>query len=83
MQAKPTKALTAHQTYTVQQAQAVLGVKNSKFYDLVNSGQLETFFNGRRYVTAEAIDRYQREQVRLERERLEAKREARKAQSAK
>jgi hypothetical protein len=39
MQAKPTKALTAHQTYTVQQAQAVLGVKNSKFYDLVNSGR--------------------------------------------
>jgi Helix-turn-helix domain len=73
-EAKKTTAHTANQTYTAQQAQAVLGIKHDKFYNLVNSGQLETFKNGRRYVTAEAIDRYQQEQMKLERERVEARR---------
>jgi excisionase family DNA binding protein len=75
-EAKKTTAHTANQTYTVQQACAVLGIKSSTFYNLVNSGQLETFRNGRRYVTADAIDRYQKEQIRLERARLQAKRAA-------
>ncbi len=83
MQAKPTQAHTANQVYTAQQAQAVLGIKHDKFYNLINSGELETFYNGRRYVTADAIARYQQEQMRLERDRLQAKREARKAQTAK
>jgi Helix-turn-helix domain len=58
----------------VQQACTVLGIKSSKFYTIVNQGELETFRNGRRYVTADAIDRYQKEQIRLERERVEARR---------
>lgn len=74
MPPKPTRTSTANQTYTVQQACAALGIKHDKFYNLVNSGELETFKNGRRYVTADAIDRYQKEQVRLERDRLQAKR---------
>jgi excisionase family DNA binding protein len=74
MPPKPTKTSTANQTYTVQQACTALGIKSSNFYNLVNRGELETFKNGRRYVTADAIDRYQREQVRLERKRLQAKR---------
>jgi excisionase family DNA binding protein len=73
-EAKKTTAHTANQTYTVQQACTVLGIKSSKFYTIVNQGELETFRNGRRYVTADAIDRYQKEQIRLERERVEARR---------
>lgn len=77
---EPRKSVThtANQVYTAQQAQAVLGIKHDKFYNLINSGQLETFKNGRRYVTAAAINKYLEEQVRLERERVETKRAAKK-----
>jgi excisionase family DNA binding protein len=73
MIAKKTTAHTASQTYTVKQACAVLGIKSSKFYTLVQAGELETFYNGRRYVTAQAITKYQDHQVKLERERREAR----------
>lgn len=47
--------------YTLREALELLGIGRTKFYELHESGRIESDKDGgRRYLTAEAIDRYVR-----------------------